>query len=165
MVGSLGPTTKNKLITPVITSTISGGVTVNGTIIHASVPSAPFGGVGDSGHGYYHGKHGFQAFTHLRTIARPVPLFGKLTSFLRPPYSVDRIKWIGVRQNLGIRRGWTLDDERRIARRGGLLRLPVRVLQILAFIATLGLVDRRMEGQLGIVQRLRGVADFVRHLF
>ncbi|PLB35973.1 aldehyde dehydrogenase [Aspergillus candidus] len=149
----------------VISSTISGGVTVNGTIIHSSVPSAPFGGVGDSGHGYYHGKHGFQAFTHLRTIARPVPLFGRLVSFLRPPYSVNRIKWIGVRQNLGIRRGWTLDDERRIARQGNLLRLPVRFFQILAFIVTLGLVDHQMEGQLGIIQRLQGLTDLIRNIF
>lgn len=144
---------------------MSGGVTVNGTIIHSSVPSAPFGGVGDSGHGYYHGKHGFQAFTHMRTIARPVPLLGKLASFLRPPYSVDRIKWIGVRQNLGIRRGWTLDDERRIAHQGGLRRLPVRILQILAIIATLGLVDRQMDGELGIVQWLHRMAGSVRNIF
>ncbi|KAF5625189.1 aldehyde dehydrogenase (NAD+) [Fusarium tjaetaba] len=49
-------------------STISGGVTINDATMHAGVPNAPFGGVGDSGMGFYHGKYGFLAFTHQRTV-------------------------------------------------------------------------------------------------
>ncbi|MGW5519217.1 aldehyde dehydrogenase family protein [Nocardia africana] len=52
-----------------LTSTTSGGVTVNDAIAHAFLPGAPFGGVGNSGSGAYHGKAGFDRFTHMRTVA------------------------------------------------------------------------------------------------
>ncbi|KAF5688646.1 aldehyde dehydrogenase (NAD+) [Fusarium denticulatum] len=55
-------------INHVLQNTISGGVTINDVLMHYGVPGAPFGGVGDSGQGYYHGKYGFMAFTHQRTI-------------------------------------------------------------------------------------------------
>nr|WP_086939412.1 aldehyde dehydrogenase family protein [Thaumasiovibrio occultus] len=45
----------------------SGGVCVNDTLMHISAVSAPFGGVGASGWGRYHGKEGFLAFSHQRT--------------------------------------------------------------------------------------------------
>ncbi len=50
-------------------TTTSGGVTRNDAMLHAMVPGAPFGGVGNSGTGAYHGKAGFDTFTHHRTIA------------------------------------------------------------------------------------------------
>ncbi|HEY4004906.1 MAG TPA: aldehyde dehydrogenase family protein [Pseudonocardia sp.] len=49
--------------------TTSGGVTLNDGIAHAFLPDAPFGGVGNSGSGAYHGKTGFDTFTHRRTVA------------------------------------------------------------------------------------------------
>ena len=48
--------------------TTSGGVTLNDGISHAFLPGAPFGGVGNSGSGAYHGKAGFLTFTHQRTV-------------------------------------------------------------------------------------------------
>ena len=45
-----------------------GGGCFNDTIMHLSAPSLPFGGVGESGFGSYHGKAGFDAFTHYRSI-------------------------------------------------------------------------------------------------
>ena len=45
-----------------------GGGCVNDTIVHLSVPRMPFGGVGDSGMGSYHGKAGFDAFTHYKSV-------------------------------------------------------------------------------------------------
>ncbi|MFF1828607.1 aldehyde dehydrogenase family protein [Paenarthrobacter sp. NPDC058040] len=48
--------------------TTSGGVTRNGGFLHAGIPGAPFGGVGRSGHGAYHGKAGFDTFTHRRPV-------------------------------------------------------------------------------------------------
>ncbi|MET3434405.1 coniferyl-aldehyde dehydrogenase [Herbaspirillum seropedicae] len=50
-------------------TTTSGGVTRNDSFIHASLPDAPFGGVGRSGTGAYHGRAGFDTFTHYRTVA------------------------------------------------------------------------------------------------
>lgn len=49
--------------------TNSGGVTRNDGFVHASLPGAPFGGVGRSGSGAYHGRAGFDTFTHYRTVA------------------------------------------------------------------------------------------------
>ena len=46
--------------------TSSGGICINDTIMHLSVEELPFGGVGASGMGAYHGKHGFDTFTHYK---------------------------------------------------------------------------------------------------
>jgi len=51
-----------------LSHTLSGGVTLNDGISHAFVPGAPFGGVGHSGHGAYHGKASFTTFSHYRTV-------------------------------------------------------------------------------------------------
>ena len=45
-----------------------GGGCVNDTIIHLATSEAGFGGVGESGIGAYHGKTGFETFTHVKTI-------------------------------------------------------------------------------------------------
>lgn len=52
----------------VIQQTSSGGVCVNDTIMHIGVSELPFGGVGDSGIGRYHGKAGFDTFSHAKSI-------------------------------------------------------------------------------------------------
>jgi aldehyde dehydrogenase (NAD+) len=52
----------------VITNTSSGGVCTNGTLLHLAVPDLPFGGVGPSGTGAYHGKAGFETFSHRKAV-------------------------------------------------------------------------------------------------
>lgn len=52
----------------VIESTTSGGVCLNDTMMHFSLPSLPFGGVGGSGMGKYHGKASFDTFSHYKSI-------------------------------------------------------------------------------------------------
>ena len=54
----------------VVASTISGGVTVNGTIFHMTGPFLPFGGVGESGMGAYHGRAGVDTFQHLKPVLK-----------------------------------------------------------------------------------------------
>lgn len=71
--------------------TTSGGVCVNSTIMHISVPNAPFGGVGESGIGAYHGKYGFDTFSHKRTVMRKPTLVD--LKFAYAPYG-DRIRWL-----------------------------------------------------------------------
>ncbi|NXR11728.1 AL3A2 dehydrogenase, partial [Semnornis frantzii] len=56
-----------QLIKQVISETSSGGVTVNDVVIQHGVLSLPFGGVGNSGMGTYHGKHSFETFSHRRS--------------------------------------------------------------------------------------------------
>jgi len=70
----------------VLSQTISGGVTLNDVIFHVSVHDLPFGGVGASGMGAYHGKDGFKTFSHARAIYQQTKLpIGKLLGMI-PPY-------------------------------------------------------------------------------
>ena len=59
-----------KKIKYVLTSTTSGGVTINDTIIPVANPNLPFGGVGNSGVGKYHGKESFETFTHNKSVMK-----------------------------------------------------------------------------------------------
>ena len=52
----------------VLAGTSSGGACINDTVVQLSVPALPFGGVGESGMGAYHGKASFDAFTHYRSV-------------------------------------------------------------------------------------------------
>jgi coniferyl-aldehyde dehydrogenase len=70
----------------VLTRTISGGVTVNDVVFHVSMEDLPFGGVGPSGIGSYHGVEGFREFSHARSVyAQPKVDVAKLGGF-KPPY-------------------------------------------------------------------------------
>lgn len=71
----------------VVAGTSAGGVTVNAAIWHIANPHLPFGGVGESGMGAYHGRHGFDAMSHHKPVLEkgwwPDP------SIAYPPYT----KW------------------------------------------------------------------------
>jgi aldehyde dehydrogenase (NAD+) len=54
----------------ILRHTTSGGCTINNTLIHVVNPDLPFGGVGSSGQGSYHGEAGIRAFSHERSILR-----------------------------------------------------------------------------------------------
>ncbi|MFL6060601.1 MAG: aldehyde dehydrogenase family protein [Marmoricola sp.] len=63
----------------------AGGAVINHCAIHYLVPSLPFGGVGASGMGAYHGEWGFQAFSHRKSVAvKPTRIDPKM---VYPPYS------------------------------------------------------------------------------
>ncbi|XP_044106570.1 aldehyde dehydrogenase, dimeric NADP-preferring [Neovison vison] len=63
----------DKVVKKVIAETSSGGVTANDVIVHISVHSLPYGGVGNSGMGSYHGKKSFETFSHRRScLVRPL---------------------------------------------------------------------------------------------
>ncbi len=74
-----------KFINTVLNSTTSGGAVVNHVVLHLANPCLPFGGVGDSGQGSYHGEFGFRAFSHEKSVLRQSPL--TLTKLYFPPYS------------------------------------------------------------------------------
>ncbi|MBU3545775.1 coniferyl aldehyde dehydrogenase [Polynucleobacter sp. MWH-Jannik1A5] len=81
----------------VLEETRSGGVTINDVLLHATIESLPFGGVGASGIGSYHGKAGFDTFSHQKPILEVRGLLGtnllKGTKPARPPYgkSAERL--------------------------------------------------------------------------
>ncbi len=52
----------------ILQHTHSGGVCVNDTLLHVAADDAPFGGIGGSGMGQYHGKEGFLTFSHAKTV-------------------------------------------------------------------------------------------------
>ncbi len=68
----------------VLHDTISGGVTVNDALLHIAQENLPFGGVGDSGSGAYHGDYGFRLFSKEKPVFVQSRLAG--TWMLRPPY-------------------------------------------------------------------------------
>lgn len=85
---------------------------MNDVILHAGFPGAPFGGVGGSGHGYYHGSYGFKAFSHLRTIVSSPKWFDRLLAFRYPPF--DAAKKSKIPQTKAkFKRGETTQDQRR----------------------------------------------------
>jgi acyl-CoA reductase-like NAD-dependent aldehyde dehydrogenase len=59
----------------VLKNTSSGGVCLNDTIMHVGITELPFGGVGDSGIGAYHGKASFDTFSHYKSILKKGFLF------------------------------------------------------------------------------------------
>lgn len=78
----------------ILRRTQSGGVTINDTLLHAAQEDLPFGGVGESGIGQYHGKAGFDTFTHYRSLYFQSQF--NLASFMKKRFSSfsDKlIKW------------------------------------------------------------------------
>jgi uncharacterized protein YndB with AHSA1/START domain len=68
----------------VLTRTTSGGVTINGTLLHYVQDDLPFGGIGASGFGAYHGIEGFRAFSHQKAVFEVGRWNGG--ALLRPPF-------------------------------------------------------------------------------
>ncbi|GGA48762.1 coniferyl aldehyde dehydrogenase [Dyella nitratireducens] len=71
-------------INQVLTRTHAGGVTLNDTIYHIAQHQLPFGGVGPSGMGGYHGEAGFRTFSHMKPVFRQARLNG--VKLFNPPY-------------------------------------------------------------------------------
>ena len=67
-----------------ITHVMSGGVTVNDSLLHTAQHDLPFGGVGDSGMGHYHGYEGFVTFSKMRPVFYQAPF--SAIKFMWPPY-------------------------------------------------------------------------------
>ncbi|WP_345988037.1 aldehyde dehydrogenase [Chryseobacterium sp. Chry.R1] len=69
-----------------------GGGCINDVVMHLSNDHLPFGGVGNSGIGHYHGKYGFETFSHQKSILERVT-WGE-PNIKYPPYSDKKLKWI-----------------------------------------------------------------------
>ncbi len=76
----------------VLARTSSGGFVMNHALIHLGVPSLPFGGVGESGMGAYHGKHSFDTFSHKRAVLKKGTALDP--TFVYPPYTESKKSWI-----------------------------------------------------------------------
>lgn len=90
---ALYPFSNNKKqIQYLITHVMSGGVTVNDGILHTAQHDMPFGGVGDSGMGHYHGYEGFVTFSKMRPVFYQAPF--SAIKFLYPPYGTFATKYL-----------------------------------------------------------------------
>lgn len=93
-------------VADVLDRTSSGGACVNGTIFHVSNPDLPFGGVGPSGMGAYHGKFGFDTFSHQRAVhVRSTRLDPPM---MYPPFT--------EKKEALLRKGFALPDPRDLAK-------------------------------------------------
>lgn len=72
-------------IRTILQRTTAGGVTINDTLFHVAQDDIPFGGVGESGMGAYHGKEGFDIFSHRKSVFYQSRFAA--TGLLTPPYS------------------------------------------------------------------------------
>jgi len=81
-----------------VNGTISGGVCVNDTMLHIAHQNLPFGGIGPSGLGAYHGFDGFVEFSHKKAVLYQ----GRFSpaALLKPPYNERALKvlnWVARR--------------------------------------------------------------------
>jgi aldehyde dehydrogenase (NAD+) len=83
-------TGEKRVAADVVNRTTAGGVTVNGTIMHFSNPNLPFGGIGESGMGGYHGKSGVRLFQHLKPILTRSTKMDPSIAY--PPYTERKAK-------------------------------------------------------------------------
>ena len=84
---------KNARFEAVLTRTRSGAVALGETVLQAGVSELPFGGVGASGYGRYHGRAGFETFSHERVVFEHSRF--SVTKLLRPPYGARADRIIG----------------------------------------------------------------------
>jgi coniferyl-aldehyde dehydrogenase len=70
----------------VLDRTIAGGVTLDDVIFHVSMEDLPFGGVGPSGMGSYHGQDGFRTFSHAKAVFKQARFDVAKLAGLKPPY-------------------------------------------------------------------------------
>jgi aldehyde dehydrogenase (NAD+) len=85
-------TKKSSIKTRLLNETSSGAFVVNDALNHISNPNLPFGGVGNSGMGSYHGKFGFETFSHLKPYVDRSFAFD--FSFKYPPYNEKAVEYM-----------------------------------------------------------------------
>ncbi|XP_078680191.1 aldehyde dehydrogenase family 3 member A2-like isoform X1 [Branchiostoma floridae x Branchiostoma belcheri] len=83
-----------KVIRDIIQRTSSGSVCGNDTMMQMALPTLPFGGVGTSGMGNYHGKFGFDAFSHKKAVMVKALAMENVNSLRYPPYTEKKLSWI-----------------------------------------------------------------------
>jgi aldehyde dehydrogenase (NAD+) len=76
----------------ILNETSSGGVCINDTLLHLSSDTLPFGGVGASGMGMYHGKFSFDTFSHMRAVMKRRQFLDIPIKY--PPYNSSKLSKI-----------------------------------------------------------------------
>jgi len=76
----------------ILSETRSGGATINDSFFHGSIPTLPFGGVGESGQGSYRGRASFECFSHRRSVVATPAWMEGLLGVRYPPYTAGKLK-------------------------------------------------------------------------
>ncbi|XP_034568053.1 aldehyde dehydrogenase family 3 member B1 [Notolabrus celidotus] len=87
-------TEESSIVNTVLENTKSGGFCSNDGIVHMALPTLPFGGIGGSGIGSYHGRWGFETFSHRRGCLLRGWAMERLNILRYPPYSEEKMSWI-----------------------------------------------------------------------
>jgi aldehyde dehydrogenase (NAD+) len=85
----------SRVVEDIFQHTTSGGAVVNNVLLHIANPYLPFGGVGMSGLGHYHGRYGFKTFSHERAVV--VQKLPSAASLFFPPYDGKGLKGLAAR--------------------------------------------------------------------
>ena len=83
--------------------TTSGGVTVNDVVFHVAQEELPFGGVGPSGMGSYHGIDGFREFSHRKAVYRQMKRRHRTPWMLRPPYGTAIARFLATQISVRVK--------------------------------------------------------------
>ncbi|MCA9523869.1 MAG: aldehyde dehydrogenase family protein [Myxococcales bacterium] len=75
----------------VVEETSAGGMCINDAVAHLAVPELPFGGVGASGMGAYHGRSSFETFSHRKSVLEKATWIDVALRY--PPYTESKLKW------------------------------------------------------------------------
>jgi coniferyl-aldehyde dehydrogenase len=74
----------SRVVQHLLDHVMSGGVSVNDALFHVAQHDLPFGGVGPSGMGHYHGREGFETFSKMRPVFHQAPI--SALKWIGPPY-------------------------------------------------------------------------------
>ncbi|KAK5913423.1 hypothetical protein CgunFtcFv8_007957 [Champsocephalus gunnari] len=85
---------ESSVVNTVLEKSSSGGFCSNDGIIHMALPTLPFGGVGASGFGSYHGRWGFETLSHQRAVMLRGWTLERLNGLRYPPYTEDKLSWL-----------------------------------------------------------------------
>ncbi|TSK87486.1 Aldehyde dehydrogenase family 3 member B1 [Bagarius yarrelli] len=85
---------QSQVVNTVLEQTTSGGFCSNDGIVHMTLPGLPFGGVGASGMGSYHGRWGFETFSHRRACMLRGWGLERIGALRYPPYQESNLGWL-----------------------------------------------------------------------
>lgn len=126
-------------------------------MLHFMVENSPFGGVGHSGHGAYHGKYGFEAFTHNRPVVFIPSWFEYLLSFRYPPFDMKNLSKVAVKDP-SFKRGETIEDQKAgTSTAKQVSKLLGTFAKWAAVAVVLAMVDARMGGKPRVLEVLKSV--------
>ncbi|XP_064600056.1 aldehyde dehydrogenase, dimeric NADP-preferring-like isoform X2 [Liolophura sinensis] len=86
--------TNKNVVDKIVEQTSSGGFCVNDVMVHGGLETLPFGGVGHSGMGSYHGHHTFDTFSHKRACLLKDLKMDNVNQIRYPPYTEKKLSWI-----------------------------------------------------------------------